>query len=203
MPPKAKLKPPSNSPRPKSTLPKNWPPNLPYLTNPLYPRTLPASIITTLHTPPPTATIQTPTLGPSPNTRITPVPPTSSHPAAGQNSLTTTRHLPPSSLILYYLGTVHTTADSDPTSRYDLCLDRELDLGIDAARMGNEARFVNDYRGVAAGPNAEFRDVWVRVAGRVERWVGVYVLPAGKSGKRAAGIVKGEEILVSYGKGFW
>ena len=33
--------------------------------------------------------------------------------------------------------------------------------------------------------------------------VGVFVLSAGKSGKRAKGIGRGQEILVSYGKGFW
>ena len=71
--------------------------------------------------------------------------------------------------------------------------------------MGNEARFINDYRGVRdAGPNAEFRDCWVRVGrGVVEKRVGVYVMSPGLSGKRAKGIAKGEEIVVSYGKGFW
>jgi len=29
------------------------------------------------------------------------------------------------------------------------------------------------------------------------------VLSAGKRGKRSKGIAKGEEIVVSYGKGFW
>jgi hypothetical protein len=37
----------------------------------------------------------------------------------------------------------------------------------------------------------------------VEKRVGVFVLSAGKSGKRAKGIGRGQEILVSYGKGFW
>lgn len=32
--------------------------------------------------------------------------------------------------------------------------------------------------------------------------MGVWVLPAGKSGK-GKGIKKGDEILVSYGRGFW
>ena len=33
--------------------------------------------------------------------------------------------------------------------------------------------------------------------------MGIFVLPAGKAGKRKAGIKAGDEILVSYGKGYW
>lgn len=35
------------------------------------------------------------------------------------------------------------------------------------------------------------------------RGVAIFVMPAGRSGKRKGGIKKGQEILVSYGKGFW
>jgi hypothetical protein len=57
---------------------------------------------------------------------------------------------------------------------------------------------------VASLPNAEFRDIYVEAAaGKVEKRVGVFVLSAGKSGKRAKGIGRGQEILISYGKGFW
>lgn len=70
--------------------------------------------------------------------------------------------------------------------------------------MGNEARFVNDYRGVpgTGRPNAEFCEVWdVR---RGEKGMAVFVLPAGKKDQgKGSGIAKGQEILVSYGKGFW
>lgn len=188
-------------------------------------------------------------------------------------------------------------------SDYDLNLhrDEDIELAVDASRVGNEARFCNDYRGVPtqqvipdhekqwsrkskrsakswaapqaslsdcdaikAGitmPNAEFRDVWFELgsdsvedgvleafnelavspspshvkdapevinnnlrsssdnAGAVTttmkpsssrrkkkvgmRGVAIFVLPAGKSGKRKNGIRAGQEILVSYGKGFW
>ena len=96
-------------------------------------------------------------------------------------------------------------SEIDSSSNYDLCLDRESGLSIDAAIMGNEARFINDYRGISdAGPNAEFRDCLVLTApATCERRIGVFVLRAGKAGKKAKGIAKGEEILVSYGKGFW
>ena len=102
------------------------------------------------------------------------------------------------------------------SSDYDLWLDRDANVAVDAARTGNEARFVNDYRGTGRRPNAEFRECWdVR---RGERVMAVFALPAGKkAGKKkkdggggggfggvgGGGIKKGEEILVSYGKGFW
>ncbi|KAM7207298.1 hypothetical protein V8F20_002360 [Naviculisporaceae sp. PSN 640] len=177
-------------------------------------------------------------------------------------------------------------------SDYDLWLSREADLAVDGEMMGNEARFVNDYRGVPGKEreNAELRFVWdERIVHRVpsatpstgvdggsseegktneskpgegeseirrgEWTMAVYVLPLGKKArqkvleaqakaeelqkkklqqaqkKNAGGsgakkaavggtvpavggvtttkvssvgvIKKGEEILVSYGRGFW
>ncbi|KAM7223935.1 hypothetical protein V8F06_000408 [Rhypophila decipiens] len=131
-------------------------------------------------------------------------------------------------------------------SDYDLWLSREADLAVDGERMGNEARFINDYRGVPGKEreNAELRLVWDE---RIGEWtMAVYVVPLGKKarqkileaqnlaaerlkkklnaaggGKKASGggggglvpmpskmssvgvIRKGEEILVSYGRGFW
>lgn len=192
------------------------------------------------------------------------------------------------------LTTSQPTIGSWDTSDYDLSMIRDgnLELAVDAAQIGNEARFCNDYRGVPLAvsvsnqqtstafdrkskrtakswneqklhqsesqgnyaqttsiPNAEFRDVWFewstdmdsedvsdlnqrlnslqvrnnitdvhsvssedvqktklasarkRKAGM--RGVAIFVLPAGKSGKRKHGIPEGHEILVSYGKGFW
>lgn len=127
------------------------------------------------------------------------------HPACGQYGLFAARHLQPDSFILHYLGFVHGPEEADEASDYDNSLDRDACIGVDATHAGNEARFINDYRGVSsAGPNAEFRDCWVEVGHQqLEKRIGVYVLPAGKSGKRSKGIAKGEEILVSYGKGFW
>ena len=64
----------------------------------------------------------------------------------------------------------------------------------------------NDYRTIADRPNAEFRDCLVQVRSKRadgmkwERRVGIFVLSAGKAGKRKGGIKAGEEILVSYGK---
>ncbi len=141
--------------------------------------------------------------GPYSNVKITAIS-DSSHPANGQYGLFANQLLTPDSFILPYLGYVHDQTDTDETSNYDLSLDRELGIGVDATKMGNEARFINDYRGVAPAPNAEFRDIVVDIGnGKVEKRVGVFVLSAGKSKKRAGGIARGQEILVSYGKGFW
>lgn len=135
-----------------------------------------------------------------------------SHPAYGQRGLFAAETLPPDSFISLYLGHVHinSLSDTDPHSDYDLSLDRDIGLSIDAGRCGNQGRFANDYRGIAERPNAEFRDCFVQVpclkrAGGVkwERRIGIFVLPAGKAGKRKTGIRDGEEILVSYGKSFW
>lgn len=132
------------------------------------------------------------------------------HPANGQRGLFASEHLIPNQFILLYLGKVHCNSltDTDPHSDYDLSLDRDIGLSVDAAREGNESRCANDYRGIAERPNAEFRDCFIQVpcpkrreGKRWERRVGIFVLSAGKAGKRKAGIKAGEEILVSYGKG--
>lgn len=154
------------------------------------------------------------------NIRINPIS-EQSHPAFGQYGLFATRTHAPDSFICLYLGLVHCTAadsstvqhvneEHQPKSDYDLSLDRDLGLAVDAANMGNEARFINDYRGVADRPNAEFRDVIVKAkGGKKERGVGVFAKAAkkGKKGKPRkedeVGIIKGTEILVSYGRGFW
>ncbi|TKA66488.1 hypothetical protein B0A49_08457 [Cryomyces minteri] len=190
-------------------VPKNWPRDVAYLAVPSYSKAVTTELLQSLNVAPSTSInplSSTLLKSPSPIIHITPIE-NNAHPANGQYGLFAAQHLPPSSFITLYLGRVHTSAacDTDPASNYDLCLDRELGIGIDATHCGNEARFINDYRGIkAAGPNAEFRDVWVDVGnGKLERRIGVFVLGAGRSGRRVKGISKGEEVLVSYGKGFW
>ena len=134
------------------------------------------------------------------------------HPAHNQRGLFAVQHLEPDSLISIYSGHVHTNSlsDTDPHSDYDLSYDKDLGLSIDGAKAGNESRFANDYRGVAERANAEFRDCFVQVASekrvggvKWERRVGIFVLSAGKAGKRRKGIRAGEEVLINYGKSFW
>lgn len=191
-------------------LPKNWPSEINYLRQPSLSAAIPPAVLRLLNTPT-AATASHPRLAlqsiPSPNyyVVITPISAVT-HPARGECGLFATRTLPPSTFILPYIGHIHSDdpSDTDSASRYDISLDRELGLSIDAANEGNEARFVNDYRHISDKPNAEFKDCWVQVApGKWERWIGIYVLSAGKAGKRSAGIKAREEILVSYGKSFW
>lgn len=69
-----------------------------------------------------------------------------------------------------------------------------INIGIDASVMGNEARFVNDYRGTGEErPNAFFTEMKAINDGMPHMTIW--------SGKE--GIPKGREILVSYGKGWW
>lgn len=194
----------------KQHLPKNWPENFPYLTTPAYASPLHKTQLQAIRTKPtsPSDVREIPRdlkPGPCPLVKITPIA-DPHHPAHGQAGLFATRHLPPGSLILPYLGEIHPAGSAaHASSDYDLWLDREGDVAVDASRMGNEARFVNDYRGVpgrAGRPNAEFCAIWDGRRG--EKGMAVFVLPAGKKGQgKGGGIAKGQEILVSYGKGFW
>lgn len=114
------------------------------------------------------------------------------HPAHGQCGLFATKKISVRVFLLDYLGEVH--CDDRPNSDYDVSLQRLEDgtsVGIDAECMGNEARFINDYRGVQSRPNAEFRERRTEIGElRMSLW----------STQR---IPKGEEILVSYGKPWW
>lgn len=189
-----------------SGLPKNWPSQLPYLRLPCYSKNLTNDVVGTLVLPKaglPTGEQARTAVAPHTNVKITPIS-NASHPANGQYGLFATQSMSPDSFVLPYLGYVHSRAETDESSDYDLSLDREHGIGVDASQMGNEARFINDYRGVSKGPNAEFRDVYIDLGnGKVEKRVGVFILRAGKSGKNSKGVAKGQEILVSYGKGFW
>ena len=189
------------------TVPQSWPANVIYLTSSQYSKRLSSDEIRALRSYK-IASCYPLIIQPTPNscTLVHILPITNrNHPAYKQCGLFAAQHLPADTLILPYLGLVHGPQDMKEDSDYDLSLDRELQIGVDATKMGNEARFTNDYRGIRTdGPNAEFRDCWIAVGrDQAEKVIGVYVLTAGKSGKRTKGIAKGEEILVSYGKGFW
>lgn len=197
-------------------LPPNWPPEIDFLTDQTYSAAVPPESRaglsrTTAENEAYTKVSSSLIESPSPRVSICIVD-NPAHPAHGQRGLFAAQHLEPDSFILLYLGHVHSNSlsDTDPHSDYDLSLDRELGLSVDAARSGNESRFANDYRGIAERPNAEFRDIFIQVpserrAGGVkwERRCSIFVLPAGRAGKRKAGIRAGEEITVSYGKSFW
>jgi len=114
-----------------------------------------------------------------------------SHPACGQRGLFTSKKIPPRTWIIDYIGEVHC---DDRDSDYDISLYRSQDgvsVGVDANLCGNEARFINDYRGILSHPNAVFAERTVSGELRMSVWSG------------SAVIRKGEEILVSYGKSWW
>jgi hypothetical protein len=192
----------------KDVGPKNWPSTLPYLLQPSYSPHLTKSQLEALKTRTSDLTDEVPAQlqrGPSAVAKISPIT-TASHPAYPQAGLFAARNLPARSFILPYYGVIHSSlpphSAAHESSDYDLWLDRESGVAVDAEKAGNEARFVNDYRGVKERPNAEFREVWDPRRG--ERCMAVFVLPAGKDARKGdVGIRKGEEILVSYGKGFW
>ncbi|KAF8471257.1 hypothetical protein BDZ91DRAFT_718188 [Kalaharituber pfeilii] len=201
-------------------LPTNWPREITYLTRPTYSRLLDSAIIQQL-CPNPSSKQQpafrngprnTHQSGPSPFVKIKKIT-DPNHPAYGQHGLFANHVLLPGQWVLDYLGYVHPASETDPESNYDLSLDRELGdggVGIDARHMGNEARFVNDYRGIPErmmkansgpyagkkpkpGPNVVFAERVVEGTG--ERRLCIMV------GKER--IKKCEELCVSYGKGFW
>lgn len=108
----------------------------------------------------------------------------------GQFGLFAAKKIPSRTHLLDYLGEVH--CDDRPSSDYDLSLYRSSDglvsVGVDASTMGNEGRFVNDYRGIRAKPNAQFEERRIENGElRMSVWTGSEV------------IKKGEEILVSEG----
>ncbi|KAF2198485.1 hypothetical protein GQ43DRAFT_155872 [Delitschia confertaspora ATCC 74209] len=189
-----------------SKIPKGWPAGIVYLQAPAYSKKLADKALEALLVPKASlssVTVLPKATGPFSTVKIVKIS-SESHPAYGQNGLFANQHLPPDSFVLPYLGFVHDRSETDEHSDYDLSLDRYLGVGVDASKMGNEARFCNDYRGVGSSANAEFREVWTDIGnGKAEKRMAVYVLSAGKSGKRSKGVAKGEEILVSYGKGFW
>ena len=169
--------------------PSQWPPSVQFITSPRYHRSVPASTRTLLTNgtslPPPGRAV-------NPPVRIRLVT-GAGHPACGQYGLFAHKKIPLRSHIIDYIGEVHCQERRD--SDYDLSLYRSQDgvsVGIDARDMGNEARFINDYRGIQDKPNAEFveyRTAWGGL--RMSIW------------SRGEAIKKGDEILVSYGKSWW
>ena len=76
------------------------------------------------------------------------------HPAAGQFGLYTTEPLPQGTWLCNYTGFVTDAAHCSTASNYLVAMGG---LTIDASAVGNEARFINDYRGIARAPNVELR----------------------------------------------
>ena len=111
------------------------------------------------------------------------------HPAFGQHGLFAIKKIMSKSWICDYIGFIENSKHESQTSDYILhFID---DLSIDSENKGNEARFINDYRGIGQRPNAKFSTYWQD--GKLR--MGVFSM--------SQPIRANTEILVSYGKGFW
>ncbi|EJT98222.1 hypothetical protein DACRYDRAFT_111195 [Dacryopinax primogenitus] len=211
--------------KPSHTPPPNWPVTVPYLPHPIPHASLSSQLVGRYCTPAPL-----PVTHQGPITKITKIT-DPAHPAFGQYGLFAAKKIPPKTWILDYTGVVHDQSGTDLTSNYDLCLEllprapgligacqlaskrgqgeapdesdtpAYWDIAVDAAKSGNAARFINDFRGVPSKvkPNVEFQSRKIDVSttkGRIEVVrIGVW------SGKD--GVAKGEELLLSYGRAFW
>lgn len=136
-------------PKPYQAAPDHWPSHLRYLHNPIpspsSPSKLPLPLLIKYCSPsfpppnaPPPLEIQLIT--------------SKNHPAFGQSGLFNSpdRELEKGTWIRDYIGVVYEEFEGREWSDYDLCLERggtEI-VGIDSEFAGNEARFVNDYRGI-------------------------------------------------------
>ena len=198
--------------------PQHWPDHIIYLTKSRLAPSFPSDLLPLLYCPSPSPSRFIPRAVAHPaHVTIKPIK-TPGHPANGQYGLFAKRRIGPCELIIPYLGVIHhslvqaepdatSTADQaeEDESDYDLSLVRlsaydtanprpgyHISIGVDAAKAGNAARFVNDYRGIAAQPNAEFRlGEGETGEARMEIW------------SLKSGVAKGDEILVSYGKAWW
>ncbi|CCM01631.1 uncharacterized protein FIBRA_03692 [Fibroporia radiculosa] len=167
--------------------PPHWPPHVRYISEPHYHSSVPLQVRAHICPQSPSAT------HPSRSLTIIRRIVEPSHPAYGQFGLFAAKKIQPRVHIVDYVGEVH--CDDRPQSDYDLSLLRTQDglsVGVDAHSMGNEARFINDYRSINAKPNAVFEDRRTATGElRMSIWSG------------SESIKKGEEILVSYGKAWW
>jgi hypothetical protein len=172
--------------------PAHWPQHLQYLNSSVYHPSVTPLALQHIQGPP----ISTKNVGSSTSLRhkiVIRAISNPSNPTNGQFGLFAAQRLPPKTHIVDYIGEIH--CDERPESDYDLSLCRlpgGFNVGIDASKMGNEARFINDYRGISSKANAIFLD------GRTP--TGELTMSIWSANE---GIRKGEEILVSYGKSWW
>ncbi|KAK1251771.1 hypothetical protein MKX07_007250 [Trichoderma sp. CBMAI-0711] len=152
--------------------PKNWPPSLPYFKAPQHGKDLTPTQLQFLRTKPNTTTTSSQhqhqpqyhlhddtlipiipasspaTETPCPRVKILPIT-NPLHPAHGQFGLFAATNILPGELIVAYLGRLHGKGTTSEESDYDIWLEREMDVAVDAALGGNEGRrrpFPNEYQ---------------------------------------------------------
>ena len=94
------------------------------------------------------------------------------HPAKGEHGLFTTRKLEKGQHIIDYLGYVSLKGNESQTSDYTASFGDDNELALDAEKMGNEARMINDFRNTGRRANALF-DQYRDAAGDMK--LGVFV----------------------------
>ena len=121
------------------------------------------------------------------------------HPCCGERGLYAAEEIPAGMPLLDYAGRVSVVVGDDHDtnkSSYLLNLFRDDEAGvfidIDAARCGNEGRFVNDYHGTGMPPNAQFWPYYDPVTGEKRMAV-----------KSISPLATGDEILVDYGGSYF
>ncbi|KAJ3042683.1 hypothetical protein HDV00_006740 [Rhizophlyctis rosea] len=200
----------SNTHPQQQVLPENWPITVTFSTKNIWAKSVPDSLKTT-YCPPTTTTTPSGTLappksspevadvhsesvipydGPSPLVTIRKID-SDDHPAKGQLGLFANQRIPAFSHILDYIGEVHLDETLPPQNDYALFLHGPLT--ISAQDIGNEARCINDFRGISSRPSAAFDTYRDALTGEVR--IGCWTL------NRALEV--GEEILVTYGKAWW
>lgn len=125
------------------------------------------------------------------------------HPACGEYGLycALPNGAPPGTWLLDYVGHVTLGENQDKQSDYVSDFGEHSELACDANTYGNEARFLNDFRNTGKYPNVEFN---FRRDQHGELRQGVYVKLAKDSKVEGFnGVRQHEELLVSYGKGYW
>mmetsp|Transcript_51165 Transcript_51165/g.153716 ORF Transcript_51165/g.153716 Transcript_51165/m.153716 type:complete len:253 (-) Transcript_51165:318-1076(-) len=118
------------------------------------------------------------------------------HPANNQRGLFAARRFEPREWVINYAGELLPDF-AKQLEASDYCLRFVEGHSIDGSRMGNEARFANDFRGVRGvnRPNIEFSEFEPTKTSGSIAILGFRVMHKP--------IKKGEELLASYGKGFW
>lgn len=111
----------------------------------------------------------TPLKGPCPLVLITPIA-EPGHPACGQHGLAAARALQEGEMVITYVGE-YLPDSVQPGKDQDYCLRLCPGLSMDAAHVGNEARFINAHRGVKIGgslprPTSSLISMWTRARAR-------------------------------------
>ena len=138
----------------RGSTPKSWPADVAFLSDPVPSPALPTRLHRRYCSPLPAEHRPDPSLC---AIKVIATPP--SHPALGQRGLFAARKLPQGTCVAHYVGVIHTEADANPSSDYDLALDRpepDLLISVDGQRSGGVARMINDFRGVRERANCAF-----------------------------------------------